>query len=329
MQTVLTEETPSERWPVTARELLTKREQRLYRLLLAAYPTYRIFPQVALSQLIDVPQSVPNRLAIRNQFSQLVADFVVYRADLTFVAAVELDDRTHRRPDRQRADARKSQALRDAGLKLVRIPAGPLPSIEMIRHAIECEAGHPKPVAVPERRLESSDLDDIQGAVLAEPPDVTRLYMEAAALRPVVAKPVLALAVLILGGFAYVHALSWMGARTIISNAAVSEQATARAAPSVVAGGPPSRAVPMPTAEAGALPPIDAAGKLHQKDEAWAAYYKASPSCLHPVDWNAEVECGNLYIRARRDFESQWARATGTHSPGEIVLDNDLLKNSP
>jgi very-short-patch-repair endonuclease len=41
---------------------------------------------------------------------------------------IELDDRSHRRADRQDADARKTKALEYAGLRLVRIPAGAQPS---------------------------------------------------------------------------------------------------------------------------------------------------------------------------------------------------------
>jgi hypothetical protein len=50
------DDTPADpRWPVSARNLLTKRERSLYDLLLYLYPDHRIFIQVAISQLIDVP----------------------------------------------------------------------------------------------------------------------------------------------------------------------------------------------------------------------------------------------------------------------------------
>jgi hypothetical protein len=52
---------PDPRWPVTARNLLTNRERFLYDLLLSMYPDHRIFVQVALSQLIDVPEGHPER----------------------------------------------------------------------------------------------------------------------------------------------------------------------------------------------------------------------------------------------------------------------------
>jgi hypothetical protein len=47
---------PDAAWPVAARNLLTQREQSLYQRLLSLYPDHKIFVQVALSQLIDVPE---------------------------------------------------------------------------------------------------------------------------------------------------------------------------------------------------------------------------------------------------------------------------------
>ena len=42
------------------------------------------------------------------------------------------------------------------------------------------------------------------------------------------------------------------------------------------------------------------------KEAAWAAEWKIPPECEHPVDWAAQVECGNRYIRARRAFDERW-----------------------
>jgi Protein of unknown function (DUF2726) len=119
------ESLPETPWPVAARQLLSNRELSLYQDLNALYPDHKVFVQVALSQLIDVPEDHPERTAIRNRFTQLVADFVLCRQDMSVVAVIELDDGSHRRRDRQYADARKAKTLVDAGVKLVRIPAGP------------------------------------------------------------------------------------------------------------------------------------------------------------------------------------------------------------
>jgi hypothetical protein len=58
----------------------------------------------------------------------------------------------------------------------------------------------------------------------------------------------------------------------------------------------------------------------NKKDVAWAAFYSAPASCEHPADWAAQVECGNLYMRAKKKFEEQWATNQGTGA--EVVLEN-------
>jgi very-short-patch-repair endonuclease len=126
-------------WPVAPKHLLTERERSLYQCLLDLYPEHKIFIQVALSQLIDVPEGHRERLSIRNQFSQLVADFVLGRLNLSVIAVIELDDGSHQRADRQRADARKNKALADAGIRLVRIPAGRLPTEDDLRKLVNAE----------------------------------------------------------------------------------------------------------------------------------------------------------------------------------------------
>src|ERR1700761_7727096 len=96
-----------EPWPVAAKKLLTERERSLYHSLIRLFPEHKMFVQVALSQLIDVDQLHPERESIRARYKQLVADFVLCRADLGVAAVIELDDRTHEWPKRREADARK------------------------------------------------------------------------------------------------------------------------------------------------------------------------------------------------------------------------------
>ena len=43
------------------------------------------------------------------------------------------------------------------------------------------------------------------------------------------------------------------------------------------------------------------------KDEAWQRFFKPSPKCDSPPDWDTQVECGNVYLRAKKEFEARWA----------------------
>jgi len=51
---------------------------------------------------------------------------------------------------------------------------------------------------------------------------------------------------------------------------------------------------------------VDAA-MAQAKDEAWQRFYQPSKKCDSPPDWDAQVECGNAYVRAQRQFEEVWA----------------------
>jgi len=121
---------PAKTWPVTAKTLLSRPEQRLYGRLVRAFPGHVVFAQVALSQLLVVarvegPGSVQS---IGNHFRQLVADFVVCAPDFTAVAVIELDDRSHQRTLQRERDRRKDQFLQAAGIKVIRVVASDLPS---------------------------------------------------------------------------------------------------------------------------------------------------------------------------------------------------------
>lgn len=42
------------------------------------------------------------------------------------------------------------------------------------------------------------------------------------------------------------------------------------------------------------------------REAAWNRFYQPSASCLNPPTWEAQVECGNAHIRAKREFEIRW-----------------------
>jgi hypothetical protein len=43
------------------------------------------------------------------------------------------------------------------------------------------------------------------------------------------------------------------------------------------------------------------------KQQAWRNFYKPSPECADPPDWDTQVECGNAHMRTQREFEARWA----------------------
>jgi len=313
-------------WPVAAKNLLTEREQSLYLSLLSLYPDHKLFVQVALSQLIDVPEDHSERQSIRNRFSQLVADFVLCRADLSVVAVIELDDRSHLRADRRAADARKNKALTDAGIRLVRIPAGRLPSEDFLLALIDHdEKARHGPQETPELSLvedtyspERDESADDSSAVSGE---LKRVAIKA-----------LVVGIVVVGGWYFFSQLMPILIRQAFQPLATQPPRSAVASktsvlvPRVVA---PLPVISQPNADdvSGAKRGQEETSLLQkQKSLAWAAFYSPPASCEHPIDWRTQVECGNQYMRAKKAFQEKWAAEHPSQGSGaEVVLDNSSV----
>ena len=264
----------------------------------------------------------------------IVADFVLCRPDLSIVAVIELDDRSHERADRRAADARKTKALADAGLKLVRIPAGPLPTSESLRQIIEEQGSSAGPAeGFPAHALKS--LANGWGHAETYPGgDHERVASKALRLA---ALKVAFIGVVVVGGFfvvkvviplAFQRALQPLATRAAppaIPKVVVPSRPVTTAAPNSVPSAPATMG-PTPQELEQRRAELQAAAELQkQKNRAWLAYYSAPASCEHPVDWTAQVECGNQYMRAKRDFEAQWVK---DHDPGKPVASVVVLGNA-
>jgi hypothetical protein len=316
---------PEEPWPLSARSLLSERESEFYHNLIALYPNHQIFVQVALSQLINVDRNHPECDSIRARYKQLVADFVLCGRDLSVIAVIELDDRSHERADRQDADARKNKALADAGIRLVRVPAGTLPSEDALRALIDTDA------QVEEVVQEETVLSLLEPVETYEEAPIhawrDNSSAESRELKQVVLKAV-ALVVLLLGGWLIFSQLLPAAIKVafqplsvprvhapLIPTRQVAVMPTAIPASPVVAG-PTAAALAAQRQQA-----FQVANALQKKkDLAWAAFYTPPASCEHPVDWTAQVECGNLYMRAKKRFEEQWE--TSQRTGAGVVLDS-------
>ena len=102
---------------------------------MAALPECVIFSQVELSRVLEVKT---DRNKFRKWFNKINGkslDFVVCLKDSTVVAAVELDDKTHSRAARVKADNSKDEALAAAGVVIVRWNVSSLPDEAAIRNA--------------------------------------------------------------------------------------------------------------------------------------------------------------------------------------------------
>jgi hypothetical protein len=328
---------PEAPWPVASKGLLTNRERALYQSLHTLYPEHRIFVQVALSQLIDVPKDQPDRFSIRARFSQLVADFVLCRPDLSVLMVIELDDRSHERRDRKAADVRKAKALTDAGLRLVRIPAGPLPSPQSLRDIVDenCAPSRSDSTVIHPLTPAVAVLRSAAGweSAPAESPTVHHELLTSRALHATVLRLILGTVLLGIGWFLYAQVLPHAIQNSfqhltpkLPPVSTIVNRITPQVTPPARVFSPPVTVGPTPQElELKRRAQLVADAELkRQKDSAWAAAYAAPVSCEHPVDWNAEVECGNQYMRAKKAFETHWLK---DHYPGDSVASAVALDN--
>jgi hypothetical protein len=116
-----------------ARSLMTANEAEFFGRLVAALPDHYIFPQVAMSALIEATTSDRKKAhSDRLRIAQQRVDYVVCNKTCKVVAVVELDDRTHLASKDQMRDAR----LLQGGIPTVRFQSKSKPSVDSLRAAI-------------------------------------------------------------------------------------------------------------------------------------------------------------------------------------------------
>jgi very-short-patch-repair endonuclease len=121
-------------WPFYAKKPLSNPEQVLYFRLCKALPEHIVLAQVALSRMLGVNKG-SNFGMWFNRINRMSADFVLCSKDSTIVAVIELDDASHKKANREAADAKKDKALESAGIRIVRWQVNAIPDEAAIRAA--------------------------------------------------------------------------------------------------------------------------------------------------------------------------------------------------
>ncbi len=120
---------------VPKRAFVTGNEREFFDRLCSALPEFYVFPQVAMSALLDVSVSRGHKdyWAERDRFSRKVCDFVVCRRnDMLPLLVVELDDKTHD----FKKDAGRDDLLAQAGLRTLRFWSRNKPNRDEIRKRV-------------------------------------------------------------------------------------------------------------------------------------------------------------------------------------------------
>lgn len=122
-------------WPFYGKRVLSDPEQVLYWRLVEALPGDVVLTQVQLSRFLGVKKG-HKRMQWLNRVNQKSADFVVCKKNFSVLVVIELDDSTHTRSSRRKADRDKAKAINDAGLTPLRWHVKAMPSIEEIQTSV-------------------------------------------------------------------------------------------------------------------------------------------------------------------------------------------------
>lgn len=118
-----TEEVKLQDYPYTAKwNFMTPSELKFFKMLeQVVEDKYYIVPQVNLSNLLYLAKWQQNYNSYRSKIDKKSIDFVLFTKDeYKFHLAVELDDPTHEREDRIQRDEFVNEAMKKAGLRLIR-----------------------------------------------------------------------------------------------------------------------------------------------------------------------------------------------------------------
>ncbi|MDR2091983.1 MAG: DUF2726 domain-containing protein [Azoarcus sp.] len=122
--------------PYKAKCVLTNAEQILFFRLTEALPNKIILAQTQMSSFLLVTESGKERQTALNKILQKSTDFLVCNKDFSVFAAIELQDKTHLRPDRIKSDNFKRISLAMAGVKLIEFHTKSMPTLEEITEAV-------------------------------------------------------------------------------------------------------------------------------------------------------------------------------------------------
>ncbi|MEM8515071.1 hypothetical protein RCH14_004431 [Massilia sp. MP_M2] len=129
--------TPTKRTPTAgsfrARKLVSDNESEFFGRLVVALPEFYIFPQVAMSALLEPSSGIAKKAhSDFRKIAQQRVDYVIANKQMEVVAVVELDDITHSRAKDQLRDSRLEQAK----IRTVRFQSKNKPNVAALRSAI-------------------------------------------------------------------------------------------------------------------------------------------------------------------------------------------------
>ena len=119
--------------------LMTTSEYKFFQVLDKAVDNkYCIVPQVVLADIVEILDGYKWNKSYRSKIDKKTLDFVLFNKNgYTPYMVIELDDKSHERPDRVNNDHFKDEILKKVGIKLVRIKTAYNYNVEEITKIIK------------------------------------------------------------------------------------------------------------------------------------------------------------------------------------------------
>lgn len=114
-------------------KLLNGSEQILHSRLREAAPALLIFAQVSMSQLFYIGNFRKDGYRQIGEIGRKSVDFLICREDTSIMLAIELNGPTHMSEKQKASDAKKRQALEEAGIPLIIITPDAIPDVIELR----------------------------------------------------------------------------------------------------------------------------------------------------------------------------------------------------
>ena len=114
--------------------IMTENEKEFFFRIQKALPDHYVFPQVAMSAIIEPKTSRKSKQwhSAFNKIARKRVDYCIYDKDLKLITLIELDDRMHNR----RQDAERDLNTGDAGIPTLRFESRKKPDETEIRKAV-------------------------------------------------------------------------------------------------------------------------------------------------------------------------------------------------
>lgn len=100
----------------------------------------RVYGKVRIADLVRVASNVPRGyfLSAFNPIAQKHVDYVIcHPHDLAVLCVVELDDPSHRRPERQARDALVDSVMASAGIPILHVPTQPDYDVRILQEMLD------------------------------------------------------------------------------------------------------------------------------------------------------------------------------------------------